>query len=174
MTTPIADAVEPLRASAVQHAAEYAEAYIERVLANIARHGWDFDKAYPLPTSRMSRSEYTQVAISRMNASRLVSWTKPSIRTGEPCIVVRSDKGCAKFVQDAKDDADASYTAFVAKLEAKVGEHQRATLEGNHVWGFSVLTVLTADGEQRWKTQQILNVSKLGKVFNQWPTRLVK
>jgi hypothetical protein len=24
---------------------------------------------------------------------------------------------------------------------------------------------------ERWKTQQIVNVSRLGKLFNQWPTR---
>jgi hypothetical protein len=174
MTTPIAVAVEPLRASAVQRAAEYAEEYIAGVMANLARNGWDLNQAFPSPRIGMDRFAYAVASMQRANASRLTSWTKVSLRHGEPCIVVRSDKGCAKFVQDAKDDADASYTAFIAKLEAKVGEHQRATLEGNHVWGYSVLTALTADGEQRWKTQQIVNISKLGKVFNQWPTRLVK
>lgn len=33
---------------------------------------------------------------------------------------------------------------------------------------------LSAEEIERWKTRQILNVSKLGKVFNQFPTRLLK
>jgi hypothetical protein len=67
------------------------------------------------------------------------------------------------------------YTAFIQKLEGKVGAHTAAALDGSHVWGFSILTVTKADGTvEKWKTEQIINVSVLGKVFNQWPSRKVK
>jgi hypothetical protein len=172
--TPIATAVEPLRHSAVQRAEEFAEQHAQRVYANLERNGWDMRLAYPYPNSGLGRASYMMAKAAYDIAHRLTKWTKPSIRPDEPCIVVKSEAGLAKFVQEAKDDADATYTAFIAKLEQKVGEHQRATLTGNHVWGYSILTVETAHETQRWKTQQIINVSKLGKVFNQWPTRKVK
>lgn len=61
------------------------------------------------------------------------------------------------------------------KLEMKIGEHLTATLEGNHVWGDSFITVEKANGEnERWRTHTILNVSKLGLYFNQFPTRKIK
>lgn len=43
------------------------------------------------------------------------------------------------------------------------------------VWFQSELDVVTVAGErQTWRTKMIFNVSCLGKVFNQWPTRQVK
>lgn len=80
-----------------------------------------------------------------------------------------------KFIQAAKADAAAQYEAFVAKLQQKIGEVKNATLKGNHVWSYSILTVEKPDGTvEHWKTQMIINVSKLGKMFNQFPTRKVK
>jgi hypothetical protein len=172
--SPIAEAVEPLRASAIQHAAEYARTFVDRVLANLESHKWDLNSAYPQPNISMGAIRYAFANMQRATASKLVTWRSSSIRHGQPCFVDPCQKGCEKFIQDARENADATYTLFIEKLESKVGEHVRATLEGNHVWGHSVLTVLTPDGEQKWKTQQIINVSKLGKVFNQWPTRLMK
>lgn len=60
----------------------------------------------------------------------------------------------------------------MAKLIGKIGPVTSATIKGNHVWGHSVLTITNPDAVvEHWKTRQIVNVSKLGKLFNQWPTR---
>lgn len=176
--TPIAQAVEPLRASAMQRAAEYADKVANEIVSNIEAHGWDVEKAYPYPKSGVGRAQYA-VAKVRYDMARYLTKTDTTKHTrsrhfGEPHFVVHNPERVAMFIEQARDNASRTYDAFIAKLVNKVGDHQRAELVGNHVWGYSTLTVLTPNGEQRWKTQQIVNVSKLGKVFNQWPTRLLK
>jgi hypothetical protein len=80
-----------------------------------------------------------------------------------------------RFIKQRMEWAAADYDAFVIKLVKKIGEVKKAELHGNHVWGYSTLIVTIPDGEvQAWKTQQIVNHSKLGKPFNQWPTRRMK
>jgi len=87
----------------------------------------------------------------------------------------RSQEGIDKFLDDAAAMASAQYDEFICKLIRKVGPCTAATLQGSHVWGYSTLTCSLVDGTtQAWRTQQIVNVSKLGKVFNQWPSRQVK
>jgi hypothetical protein len=54
-------------------------------------------------------------------------------------------------------------------------DHADASITGTHIWGHSVLTVTLPNGTvERWKTQQIVNQSKLGLLFNQWPSRKMK
>ena len=80
-----------------------------------------------------------------------------------------------RFVAARKEQAAAEYDAFIAKLVKKIGPVVTAELDGNHVWSHSILTVVLKSGEQqRWKTQQITNISKYGKHFNQWPSRKMK
>ena len=85
-----------------------------------------------------------------------------------------SSKKVAKFIVDAQNEAARQYDLFVAKLVLKIGKAESATLEGNHVWDHSTLTVVKAGNTERWNTKQIWNVSKLGKDFPQWPTRKLK
>ena len=77
-----------------------------------------------------------------------------------------------KFIEQSIKDAEAQYDAFVIKLTEKIGVVNAAVLDGNHVWSESVLTVtLPTSEEQKWHTKQIINFSKLGKLFFQWPSR---
>jgi hypothetical protein len=89
--------------------------------------------------------------------------------------VVKSDPERQRlFIKEARRNAAHQYESFICKLEDKIGSHSAATLDGSHVWGYSILTVTTPEGVQRWKTQTIINMSKLDKLFNQYPTRKVK
>lgn len=178
---PIAKAVMPLKAEAVKRAAKYAQDIITQAMMDLEVHGWDLNKVAPYPESTMRRATYMKAKRTRgmyeafskrvaqegekpwYNSSR-----EPNIRTADP-------EGQAKFIKDAEADAAVQYDAFVMKLVEKVGECYGAQLEGSHVWGHSILTVWKHNQPaERWKTQTILNVSVLGKVFNQWPTRKVK
>lgn len=70
--------------------------------------------------------------------------------------------------QQANDDVD----AFIAKMVTYIGEVETAELTGQ-LWAYSNLTV-TKDGEKQvHRTRCIINVSKYGKLFNQWPTRRI-
>lgn len=176
--SPIAQAVEPLRQDATASATEYAHKLASTMVANIERAGWDINVAYPHPRGTLGRAEYKRAAMLRRLAQRFTTTDEVKHpvcrRLSDPHYVVLNQAGIDRYVEEARQDASAQYDLFIAKLEEKVGEHSAATLNGNHVWGHSILTVTTPAGVQRWKTQQIINTSSLGTVFNQWPTRLVK
>jgi hypothetical protein len=88
--------------------------------------------------------------------------------------LVACPKALAWEISSARQAASDSYDAYVAKMISKVGEVTKANMQtASHVWGYSVLEVTTITGdEQIWTTQQIVNCSVHGKLFNQWPTRL--
>ena len=81
-----------------------------------------------------------------------------------------------KYISSMADLAGVFYEAWSVKLLGKVGEITQANLEiSSSICGYSRLTVKKPDGSiQQWKIQMIINCSVNGKVFHQWPTRLVK
>lgn len=174
--TQIAVAVEPLRTQAMDAAEMFARQYAAGLLAELEAAGWDAKKVAPYPKNTLSRPAYIQAQNKYRMVRKLTRWVNHSEASipSNPEIVAPHAPALEEFAQEAREDASAQYSAFIAKLEAKVGAHTSATLQGNHVWSHSILTVETPQGQQTWKTQQIINVSKLGKVFNQWPTRQVK
>jgi hypothetical protein len=167
----VALAVEPLRSAALERAAKFARDYAglmtEKFLADPSL------AEYPKGTGHMSRAQYAVA----MNTYHVVS----SLTMADPAHIpanclekqrrVVSPAGLERFVTSAVADADVAYSAFIAKLEEKIGDCDAATLTGEHVWGYSVLTAVKGDVVESWRTHQIVNVSKLRKVFNQWPTR---
>lgn len=115
-----------------------------------------------------------QLGVYNLFAS-LTRWRSGSVGMNDPMMADVVPEKVEKFVKEAEEDAAKEYDLFVAKLEEKIGACVSAELAGNHVWSHSILTVTKQDGTgERWKTQMILNVSKYGKVFNQFPTRKVK
>lgn len=172
----IAEAVAPMKADAILHANRWATARIAYVLAELAAHDWDMDKAAPRPRSTScGRFEYLakQQKVRLFEAITQATWStrrmdEPNTRRAEPSLE-------AKFIADAERSAAAQYDAFVSKLINKIGPVTAATLTGNHVWSFSELRVKTTAGEiQTWRTRMIVNTSKLGLLFNQWPSRKIK
>jgi hypothetical protein len=179
-TGPIQAAVLPLRIDAVTRAEQEAKRLIDKVRFELKEAGWDVRKVADYPSSKLSRVAYS-VALSKYKLyASLTAWDytkQPGSRSlHTPCVVKMDQARVAKFIETSKEDAAYQYDAFVFKLVGKIGPVLDAALEGNHVWGWSILRViLAADGSrQNWKTQQIVNISKLGKLFNQWPTRRVK
>lgn len=176
---PIEIAVAPLRTDAIERAEQDALAYIERARADLEANGWDINKAAPYPFSFGGGIE-RYMAVYKHNNYHAITEQDPKLRyqssNGKtPVYVVMSEKRSANFIQARKDQAALEYDAFVAKLIKKIGPVVSAELDGNHVWAHSILTVILKGGEtQRWKTQQITNISKYGKFFQQWPSRKIK
>lgn len=175
---PVAVAVEPLRADAVARAEKFARDYVARLEKLLQAHGMDREKAAPYPNgSAMARDEYMQLRVRYENVRKVTRSTLEfSRRHGAPDPCEMDPFGIDKFVKDVKEDAEYEYTAFICKLVGKIGACVSAELTGSHVWGFSLLHIRYGVGApvETWKTQQIVNISKLGKVFNQWPSRKVK
>lgn len=170
----IALAVEPLRAEAVERAVNFAKETIAKMTANLEAAEWDLNVVAPYPNSGVGRPTYMSMNAKR-NMYRILFEMNPTNgnRPSDPIFMLRDEESEARFVKMAAESASLEFDAYVAKLVAKVGEHSTARVTGS-LWNYSILTVETPEGEQRWKTQQILNVSKLNKVFNQYPTRKIK
>lgn len=90
----------------------------------------------------------------------------------DPDIRERNPKREEKWMQEQIEIAEANYDSFIKKMIQKIGEPVTdAKLEGS-IWENATLTVTTVSGEtQVWKTKIIINFSKFGKMFNQFPTR---
>lgn len=173
---PIEAAVAPLKDRAVALAASRAEQKIAHVLADLAEHGMSLQAAAPYPKSfNMSRRDYQEKKAKHNLYRQLTSSPDRSCIPGRDDIRERNEAGEAYFIKSFKEAAAASYNAYVAKLILKVGPVKSADLYGESTWAHSNLHVVTEAGERQvWRTQMILNVSVLGTLFNQWPTRQVK
>jgi hypothetical protein len=99
-------------------------------------------------------------------------WVKGS------CFVKLDEEMIARYIERARDEAGFEFELFVYKLCAKVGSVQTAELDteydtshGYALWIRSKLTVTKAEGAEVWNTKRILNRSKYGRPFYQYPTR---
>lgn len=176
MSNPIEDAVNPLKVDAVAKARTWAVDVVAKLTAELEANNMDSRLVAPYPKSTSPKFHVELVKYKTL--SFITEWdyvAQPGSRTmNGPCIVKVDAERVAKFIKEAEEDAAAQYVAFVKKLVSKIGDCVTATLHGNHVWDSSILLVTKTTGVECWKTQSIINVSKLGKFFQQWPTRKMK
>lgn len=179
---PVGAAVHALKAAAVERAGKSATEHAERVMKDMAANGWDLTLAAPYPTFHSPGSREMKEA-ARAKHSLYASLTKSADpnrcrRPGDQDIRVRDDEGISRYVAQCETLAALQYDAFIVKLVQKVGPVISAVLDGDHVWHHSILRVAKREGNETygeaWKTQQIVNYSKLGTPFHQWPTRKLK
>ena len=171
----IANAVAPLKNLAMDAAEAFARRVIKSYLEQLAAANWDAQAFAPYPHGNMSRADYAK-AKHRYTLTRMLTEdadTKVCRSPRDPEPRKQSDANEARFIAEAREQAAASYNLYVSKLVAKVGDCDAAELNGGYVWDHSVLTITKGDTKEVWVTRQIVNFSKLGKVFNQWPTRKV-
>ena len=170
---PIAKAVEPQRLHAMAAAEKYARDLISRVFKKFAVASWDLAVVAPLPN--WSDPDYRKKKADRDGYLRIVKHLPGSRSPKDPEIVqMRDDEELEAFVESARKNASDQYDAFIVKLIGKCGEVADAQCEGSHVWGYSVLTVTDGQGKStKWRTKSIINRSKLGLIFNQFPTRKI-
>ena len=181
MTNPIETAVAPFKSEAIAYGEQEAAKSVERILALLAEHDFDANAANPRPHySNGTRDEFKRYGIRSTKIQSVSIFDKdrnPLIsRYNGPSFVKADQNKIDLFIKQVGEAYGVSYEKFVEKLIHKIGAGvESASLEGNHVWGHSILTVTKADGSvERWKTQTILNFSVHGTPFNQWPTRKVK
>ena len=173
---PVALAVEPLRAAAMDRAEQFARKMVEEVELRMATEFGDRQKFAPYPSSlHCNRAQYI-AGVNYYNFVRKITETTAggSRSPNSPDFGTMSDQGIAKFIEETRNQASFQYDEFICKMIRKIGDCTSATLSGSHVWGCSFLSVSKPTGGEVWKTQQIINVSKLGLPFNQWPSRKQK
>lgn len=174
-TSPIAVAVAPLKADAMDDAEREAKVTVRFISKNLEAAKWDRHAYAPYPRSTLMSPVNYRSAVDKYNlVASLTRGRTTSRRPGDPDLCDIVPEYVEKFIANARADAAAQYETFVAKLVHKIGDCETATLDGNHVWAHSILTVTKTASVEKWKTQQITNRSVLGKYFPQWPSRKVK
>jgi hypothetical protein len=171
---PVALAVEPFRAEAIERTKQFAAETVEKVRNELEAAGNDLNKCAPFPSSKMYGYQYHTANAKYRLFHSVCKSREACSRPNQPNLADVSPERVERFIQDAAERAAIDYDAFIVKLCGKIGRCDSAEINGSHVWGYSLLTVAKGETIEVWKTQQIVNTSKLGKVFNQWPSRKVK
>lgn len=158
----IHNAVAPLKNSMIERTEQVAREKVAQVFIDLAAHGNDLRLTAPYPRGTIGRNAYIQAVAKHKFYSSLVMHKLSSLMQHQPDIVYVDPQRVEKFVSEAKQTAADDYDAFVHKLQQKIGPVTSASLDGNHVWGYSHLTVTKSDGStEKWRTQTIINMSKL-------------
>lgn len=175
MVHPVEEIVEPFRKDAIVRAKEVALKKIEVLKHDLNLYRFDRKAFAPYPNSMKMDMYHYQIALSKYKfVYYLTTGIKCSINRTEPDYCVINEDNVNQFINDAMMNADQEYTAFITKLISKIGDCDSATISGSHVWDFSVITVHKGNNIEYWKTTMIVNVSKFGKLFNQFPSRKIK
>lgn len=166
----------------------------------LERDGMNAAIAFGYPDSNMGRKSY-MVQLARRNYCEKHT---TAVQGGPQLYMARKTNDPRMFRPGSTDGFKAiaakgakdSLASFSSKLTLKIeAELKRPLIKpdgggylnntakpvaakfigGTDPWGHShVLITLDNSTTQLWKTRMIINVSCLGKVFNQFPTRLVK
>lgn len=172
MSNAIATAVAPIKTASINAAVEAMQKMVNEVLAQLEADGWDANVSYKYPSSLTCNRKTFLQGQAMYRFVRSITETVSIRGPREPHIVKASETNVARVLELAAQEAADQYDAYVAKLVAKVGECESATLGYNNgVWFDSDLIVVKPTGKEVWNTKCIVNRSCLGKVFNQFPTR---
>lgn len=166
-TDVVYKAVLPLKVLAMNKAEEHFRESVRQAAALILKHNGDLDKLVPIPEDiKYDSHEYQALTMARGYYI--------SITNNFAGRLSLSDTKVEEEVQKTRQAAGFQFDAFVAKLNAKINDVVLTAELSGDPWNYSTLVVETKNkGRQVWQTKIIVNVSKLGKLFNQWPTRQV-
>ena len=175
MKNLIEEALKPMKVEAMRNAEVEARRTIARVHGLLEESCWNLDVVAPFPKSTMDKASYRKALAKRSLFKSLTVAAQTSRSMTDPDFRKPSQELQHRFIVEAEQATAAEFDSFVTKLTAKIGECTSCQHSAGATWSFSILTITKPNGKvERWQTQQIINVSKLGKLFNQWPTRKLK
>jgi len=172
----IYQAVLPLLAASQNRARDAAIAKINELREQLIIEN-DRQKFAPYPKSGVGRIAYME-ALAYYDfvhcLTKSIAGFRISMNAPDTCVI--DEEHVEHFIEARMRDAALAFEEYIYKLTKKINyEIVAVELVGNYLWSTSFLTVTLVDGtKQIWKTQMIINFSVYGKMFNQWPTRLVK
>lgn len=172
------EALADVRKQYIERYEQMAMAQLVELRAGLKAVGMDADKYAPYPHGNMDRKSY-KLAESKYKFTRYYFRSIKGCRSmNEPEIVAELPGMAAKCKAQGRSQANQDVDSYIIKLEKKITGVSSspvavATANGK-IWDNATLDVKLEDKTlQRWDTQCILNTSCLGKLFNQWRTRLV-
>jgi hypothetical protein len=136
------------------------------------------------PSDKKDEIEYSEFS-QTYRRFWLSETLKDDYRPHAPKKAVKKDGLPKKIKEDAeayaKDACDSFACKIVQKTEEEIASRKSSekivstTYKGNiNPWDGGQVIVKTDKGEYVWNTKVILNFSKYGLPFNQWPTRLAE
>lgn len=176
LTDKVYLAVLPLKEQAIKEADYRTRERIANCIAKLIAAEWNLDVVAPAGDYKADNEvKYRTKNGLRAFYLHFVKKVHTNVfARNTPAIVEVDNDGIEHMVTVARRDAAEQFEIYVAKLNGKINDEvMSAALAGTSVWSESHLTVVTRNkGTQVWHTQIIVNFSKLGKIFNQFPTRL--
>lgn len=152
-------AVEELRAETIAAAKDQARFEIDKVLETLSKNDWNGNRIDSWTYLRQICRMATRQCQKRFGRYR------------------QRDESCeAHFIEQCVANVNRNFDKYVDKLVSKIGPGVLSAKleEGTSLWKYSILIVEMQDGQiLRYKTQRIWNVSKLGLIFAQFPTRKI-
>lgn len=153
----------------------------ETIRQRLIEHDWDLNAAYPYPSFRMRLDHHTsKIMLAKLEQVQeiTVATGSHSRRIDEPCPVKMRPDLSEHQAKQAKEYAASFIDSYVRKMAAKVEAHHgdvtltAADYNGHRdPFASSLLALHAGDKRMAYTTRCIINVSKYGKLFNQWPTR---
>lgn len=170
------DATKEARQAFINRYIEIEKARLNNMIKKLEENGWDLKLVAPYPSSLISSSVSYRFAVEiRNNYTQYFKAVQCSRKISDPEIVILRDDAFDRVISHATKNATESFDAYLYKLAGKIGEPVSSAVLNGNLWQHSFLKVTLLSGEaQTWKTQMILNSSVYGKLFNQFPTRLIK
>lgn len=164
------DLLEDHRKEYITEANKRAKVYLKNLIDKLKKANWNQDDVAPYGRGS-GESEMYHLYHALTDEKERIAFRKRS----DPDIRKQSKAKEKKWLEDQAKIAELNYDAFINKMVQKIGEPVvEATMKGS-IWTNATLDVVTASGEaQTWTTKIILNFSKFGKMFNQYPTRKKK
>lgn len=158
-----------------KRAEEVATKHIDYLLDELKKANWDLDIIAPAPDTIKRFSSWGSDSARRNLYSSITDQAAPSITFKYSGLRKKSASKRIMFIKDAIANAAESYDNYVGKMVVKIGKPVVSATFTGDPWHGSLLTVVTSDGgKQVWNTKMILNYSKYGAMFNQFPSRLKK
>ena len=168
----IREAVSTQRQEVVDMAKNKMARLIERHKDELMKADMKYFAYAPRPSAGRDANYKEKLAL-HLFIRQIVSVESNTPATVESVADGFNQQGIDRLIEQAGKEAAQGFEAYIKKLESKVGKYDSVDYFGD-LFSFSVLKV-TKDGvSESWKTQMIMNVSKYGKLFNQYPTRKVK
>ena len=171
--TVIADATHPMKIAAMEKSRKEAEEYLEKIKARLEKNDFDPYKVVPRPPVQTPQTYDGGYAEKEANKNRY-PYEQMVARNGSR--YEWAENKAQRYIDNCVKGTSDHYDSYVSKMNNKIKNPVSAKFSWvSDVWGSSMLEVTLLDGTtEYWKTQIIVNVSKLGKLFNQWPTRRIK
>jgi hypothetical protein len=180
----ITAALAPTRDAIIREVEQTLNRAIAKVYENLENHGWDLRLACPVNYNSYScNADKAAKAFAKQFTAAPEGWSSSCMpKAPEPRVRLSDEVLEAKVNAAAVAHADMMLASYAAKLTAKAAqfgegrEIESCVYSGtSNPWAASTMSVTFTDGHAiKLTTRIILNCSCLGKLFNQFPTRLAK